>query len=78
MQTFLIFFFRFGECYFKLNTGRERAIDMLINVSSIPSLHLAIARGDESTATRLIDNRADVNEQTNYGATPLFIAGNSF
>lgn len=41
---------------------------------SIPTLHLAIARGDESTAQRLIDNRANVNEQTRYGATPLFIA----
>lgn len=47
---------------------------MLTNVPSVPPLHLAIARGDESTAERLIDNRADVNQQTNYGATPLFIA----
>lgn len=56
--------------------GRDRAIDMLINMPSIPSLHLAIARRDDSTAERLIDNRADVNEQTRYGATPLFFAGN--
>lgn len=41
---------------------------------SIPSLHLAIARGDDSTAERLIDNRAEINEQTRYGATPIFIA----
>lgn len=47
---------------------------MLINAPAVPSLHMAIARGDESTAERLIDNRADVNEQTRYGATPLFIA----
>lgn len=47
---------------------------MLINVPAVPSLHSAIARGDDSTADRLIDNRANVNEQTRYGATPLFIA----
>lgn len=40
----------------------------------MPTLHLAIARGEEATAQRLIDNRADVNEQSRYGATPLFIA----
>lgn len=55
--------------------GKDRAIDMLINVPSVPSLHMAIARGDDSTAERLIDNRVNVNEQTSYGATPLFIAG---
>lgn len=50
---------------------------MLTNGTSVPTLHLVIARGDNSTAARLIDNRADVNEQTSYGATPLFIAGNT-
>lgn len=48
---------------------------MLINTPSVPSLHLAIARGDDSTADRLIDNRAEINEQSRpYGATPLFVA----
>lgn len=59
---------------YNIDKGKDRAIDMLINMPSVPSLHLAIARGEESTAERLIDNRADVNEQTRYGATPLFIA----
>lgn len=60
---------------FGIDKGKDRAIEMLINGPNEGSLHMAIARGDDSTAERLIDNRADVNEPTpRYGATPLFIA----
>ena len=42
--------------------------------ASIPPLHLALFYKDEAKARDLIEARANVNEKTSYGSTPLYWA----